>query len=52
MDRAQKADEKNGVISLVIVFIPSIMVNKMSNMAHFLYFLLMRAKKSFTIWAK
>ena len=31
MDRAQKADEKNGVISLVIMFTPRVMVIKMSS---------------------
>ena len=41
MDRAQKVDEKNGVICLVIMFTPRVMVIKMSKMAHFLYFLLM-----------
>ena len=37
-DRAQRADEKNGVIYLVIMFTPRVMVIKMSKMAHFLYF--------------
>ena len=31
MDRSQKADEKNGVISLVIMFTPGVMVIKMSS---------------------
>ena len=43
-DRAQGADEKNGVICLVIMFIPRVLLIKMSKMAHFLYFLLMTAK--------
>ena len=38
-DRAKRVDEKNGVICLVIVFTPRFMVNKVSKMAHFLYFL-------------
>ena len=40
MDRSQKVDEKNDVICLVFVFIPGVMVIKMSRMTHFLYFLL------------
>ena len=43
-DKAQRVDEKNGVICLVIMFTPGVMVIKMSKMAHFLYFLLMPAK--------
>ena len=39
MDRAQRVDEKNGVICLVM-FTPGVIVIKMSKMAHFLYFLL------------
>ena len=39
MDRAQRVDEENGVICLVI-FSPRVIVIKMSKMAHFLYFLL------------
>ena len=39
MDRAQRVDEKNGVICLVM-FTPRVIVIKMSKMAHFLYFLL------------
>ena len=42
--RAQRADEKNGVICLGIMFVSRIMVIKMSKMTHFLYFLLMKAK--------
>ena len=43
-DRAQKVHGKNGAICLVIMFVPRVMVIKMSKMAHFLYFLLMLAK--------
>ena len=43
-DRVQRVGEKNGVIFLVIMFIPRVMDIKMSKMAHFLYFLLMTAK--------
>ena len=38
-DSAQRVDEKNGVISLVIMFTPRVIVFKMSKMADFLYFL-------------
>ena len=44
MDSAQRVDEKNGAICLVIIFTPGVMVIKMSKMAHFLYFLQMTAK--------
>ena len=44
-DKTQKVDEKNGVIYLGIMFTPTVMVIKMSKMAHFLYFQLMTAKK-------
>ena len=40
MDVAQRVDEKNEVICLVIMFTPQVMVIEMSKMAHFLYFLL------------
>ena len=43
-DRAQRVDEKNGVICLVIMYTPDVMVIKMSKMAHFLYFLATPAK--------
>ena len=43
-DRAQTVDEKNKFICLVIVFTPKVTVIKMSEMVHFLYFLLMTAK--------
>ena len=44
-DRAQRRDEKNGVICLVIMFTSKVIVIKMSKMAYF-YFLLMPKKKS------
>ena len=37
-DRAQREDEKNGVIRLV-VFTSKVMVIKISKIAHFMYFL-------------
>ena len=43
-DRAQRLDEKNGIICLVIMFTPGVMVTRMSKMAQFLCFLLMKAK--------
>ena len=36
MDRAQKVDEKNGVICRVIIITPSLLVVEMSKMANFL----------------
>ena len=42
-DRAQRLDEKNGIICLVMMFALGVMVIKMSKMAHLLYFLLMPA---------
>ena len=51
VDKAQRVDEKTRVICLVI-FTPRIMVNKMSKMAHFLYFLLMTSKKFVIVCAK
>ena len=50
MSRTQRVDEKNGVICLVIMFLHSIMVIKMSQMANFLYLLLVTNKTQF--WAK
>ena len=47
-DRAQIADEKNGVICLVM-FTPQVMVTKMSKMAHF-HFLLMPTKNQKTLF--
>ena len=37
MDRAQRVDEKNSVIC-VVMFTPEVMVIKISKMTHFLYF--------------
>ena len=51
-DRAQRVDEKGGVICLVIMLTLGITVIKLSKMAHFLYFLLMAAKKPVILWAK
>ena len=42
-DRAQRLDEKNGIICLVIMLASGVIVIIMSKMAHFLYFLLMPA---------
>ena len=44
MNRAQRADEKNVVIYLFIMFTPRGMVIKIKKMVHILYFLLMKAK--------
>ena len=44
--------KKNGVIFLVIMFTLGVLVIKMSKMVHFLYFLLMPAKKTATVRAK
>ena len=49
MDRAQRLDEKNGVICLVIMFTSRVIVIKMSKMDHFLYFLLMTATVSYSL---
>ena len=43
---------KNGVICLVIMFTSQIIVIKMLKLDHFLYFLLMEAKKLVTVWTK
>ena len=43
-DRAQRVDEKNGFIFLFIMLTPTVIVIKMSKMAHFLYFLLLATK--------
>ena len=45
MNRTQKADENNGVVSLAIMFASRVTVIKVSKIAHFLYFLLMAAKR-------
>ena len=44
VSRAQRIDEKNRVICLVIMFTPRVTVIKISKMAHFLCHLLMAAK--------
>ena len=44
--RAQRVDEKNGVMCLVVVFTPGVMVIAMSKMAHFLSFLLLMTAKN------
>ena len=44
MDRVQQVDEENEVIYLFIMFIPSVMVSKMSNMALFCIFYLRQQK--------
>ena len=49
MDRAQRIDEKNGVICLVIMFTPRVMVIKISKVADFLYFFLKTAKISHSL---
>ena len=49
---AQRVDETNGIICLVIMFAPRIMVIKMSKTGHFLYFLLMPTKTLLKFWRK
>ena len=44
MDRAQRVDEENGVICLVIMFTSRVMIIRMSKVSNFLYFVLMIAK--------
>ena len=44
MDRAQRLNEKNGVIFLVIMFTPRVMVFKVLEITNFLYFPLITAK--------
>ena len=44
MERAQRLDEKNVALCLVVMFTPRVMVVKMSKLAYFLFFLLMAAK--------
>ena len=45
MDRTQRADEKNEIICLVIMFTHGVMVINIVELGQFLYFLLMAAKK-------
>ena len=51
MGRTHRVDETNGLICLVM-FILAFMVIKVPQMAHFLYFLLMTAKKTVTVCEK
>ena len=51
-DRAQKVDEKNEVICLIIIFIPRVMVIEMSRMAHFFVFPADCSKKSVIVCVK
>lgn len=50
-NRAQKIDERNGVICLLTMFTSGVMVIKISQMTHFLYFLLLMTAKSQPVWA-
>ena len=52
MDRAQRVDEKSGIICLFIMFTPRVMSLKMSKMSHFFVFSTADSKKSVTVWAK
>ena len=51
-DRAQRVDEKNWVICLVIMFAPGVTAIKMSKIAPFLIFFADASKKSVTVWRK
>ena len=44
MDRAQRLDEKDGVICLIFIFTFGVTVNAMPKMVHFLHFMLMTAR--------
>ena len=44
INRAQRVDENNGVMCVFIMLTPKVTVIKMSEIAHFLYFLLMTPK--------
>ena len=52
MSRAQRVDEKIWVICQVIMFTPTVMVNKMSKMAHFFVFSADGSKKLGIVWEK
>ena len=52
MDRAQRVDEKNGVIYLVIMFTSRVIVITMSKMAEIFLFSADESKKSVTVWLK
>ena len=47
-DRVQRVDERNGVICQIIMFTSRVMAFKMSEMANFIYFLLITTK----IWSQ
>ena len=49
-NKTQRLDEENSGICLVVMFPSRIRVMKISQIAYFLYFLLMTAKKVVTIW--
>ena len=49
--RAQRVDEKNGVICLVIMFTPAVIVIKLSKMVNFFIFFANVNKKLVIIWA-
>ena len=49
--RAQRVDEKNGVICLVIMFTPTVIVIKLSKMVNFFIFFANVNKKLVIIWA-
>ena len=51
-NKAQRVNEKNGVIYLAITFTPRVVVIEMLRMAHFLYFLLIAAKTQSQFWSK
>ena len=51
-DRAQRVDEKNGVICLVFMFSFGVIVIKISQMVHFFVFSADGSKTLVTVWAK
>ena len=48
--KAQRVDEKNWVVFLVIMFNPEALVIKMSKMAYLLYFFADNSKTLFIVW--
>ena len=52
MDQAQREEEKNWVIYVVIMFTPRVMVIKMPKMAEFFVFSVDQSKKVVTVWRK
>ena len=52
MDQAQREEEKNWVIYVVIMFTPRVMVIKMPKMAEFFVFSADQSKKVVTVWRK